>query len=242
KLVSVHNLLADAQKEASEGKTRHDAYKNSLPKLAPDDPYRLTTQAAAQAELDNAYREKLQDAVETAGKALDISPGSRDARSFLAGSYMELWRLALSQNNDELMRVYKSEVLHYAPDPESYRKELDGLGTLDLTIDPPTAEVYLFRFETLRANDQQNTPLPARLIPVPFNLDELKSDDAFMRAEQQRAGKGEAVIKGTHSIFRLDPSSGSRLGSGKISFSGLPPGSYMLLLTALNYAETRVPF
>ncbi|HLQ51109.1 MAG TPA: protein kinase, partial [Terriglobales bacterium] len=238
----VHQLLAYAQREMSYGKGYYEAYKNSLPKLSADDPYRLTMQAAAQAELGNAYREKLQNAVEAAGKALDISPGSGSVRSFLADSYMELWRLALAQNNDELMRVYKSEVLRYAPNPENYRKELDGLGSLELTIEPDSAEVYLFRFETLRPTDQQGHPLPARLVPVPYDLQNLKSDDAFLGAEQDRAKNGEAVINGTHSIFRLDPSSGSRLGSGRISFSGLPPGSYMLLLTALNYAETRVPF
>ncbi|HTC94768.1 MAG TPA: SUMF1/EgtB/PvdO family nonheme iron enzyme [Terriglobales bacterium] len=242
KQLRVHKLLSDAQSEMNDGRMRYNAYKDSILKLSPDDPYRLTTQAAAQAELANTYRESLQLAVNTASKALDVSPGNNSVRSFLAQSYMELWRLALAQNNDELMSEYSNQVLLYAPNPEDYSKELEGLGNLELTVVPEDAEVYLFRFENLRANDQQGNPLPSRLIPVPFNLQTLKSDDAFLLAEQNRARNGEAVISGTHSIFRLDPSTGSRLGSGKISFSGLPPGSYMLLLTTLDYAETRVPF
>ncbi len=238
----VHQLLSSAQSQMDEGKTRYNAYKNSILKLSPDDPYRLTMQASAQADLANVYREKLQGAVEDATKALDVSPGNKSARSFLAEGYMELWRLALAQNNDELMSVYSGEVQRYAPNPEDYSKELDGLGDLELTVSPEDAEVYLFRFETLRATDQQGNALPPRLIPVPFNLQTLTSDAAFLLAEQNRARNGEAVIKGTHSIFRLDPSTGSRLGSGKISVPGLPPGSYMLLATALNYGETRVPF
>ena len=238
----VHQLLSEARASVNDGKARYDAYKNSVLKLSADDPYRLMMQSSVQAENANEYRKKLQGAVDAANKALDISPGDNSARSFLAETSMELWRLALSQNNEELMSVYRGNVLRYAPHPDDYRRELDGLGKLDVTVQPSDAEVYLFRFETLHSVDSQGNTLPPRLIPVPFDLATLTSDQAFLQAEQVRARTGEAVPKGTHSIFRLDPSSGSRLGSGKISVPALPPGSYMLLITALNYAETRVPF
>ena len=238
----VHQLLNDARSEMSAGQVRYNAYKDRLLKLSPDDPYRLAMQASAQNAEASSYRGRLFKAVGLADEALDVSPGNTSARSFLAESFMELWRLGLAENNEELMTVYRGEVLRLAPNPEEYRRELDGLGKLDLTVEPSDAEVYLFRFETLHSVDQQNNALPPRLIPVPFDLASLTSDQAFLQAEQVRAKTGEAVLKGTHSIFRLDPSSGSRLGSGKISFSGLPPGSYMLLISALNYGETRVPF
>src|SRR5438034_37066 len=82
-----------------------------------------------------------------ARRALDVAPGNARARNLLAESYMELWRLAWQENRQELMQAYSAEVLRYAADPAQYRQELEGLGSLQLTVDPPNADVYLFRYE-----------------------------------------------------------------------------------------------
>lgn len=242
KQFTLHQLLSRAESEAQQGKVQYEAYKNKVDRLPQNDPNRMALEAASEAEYARRYTDKLNLALDYARKALDLSPGSKRTQNFMAESYMELWRLALAQDNQELMSAYRDEVERYAPDPDKYRKELDGFGDLQLTVDPSNADVYLFRFETLHSNDKEGNALPPRLIPVPFDPVERAVDAGFLDAEASRARNNAPPADNAHSIFNLNPTPGSRIGSGNISIKGLPPGSYMLLLLGLNRAETRVPF
>lgn len=239
--ITVHGLLTRASHEATIGKDRYEASKAH--RVATTDPNQLQLQASAQAELASIYREHLNAGIDLARKALDISPGNTRAHTFLADSYMQLWRLELTEGNEDLMKVYGGEVLRYAPDPDQYRHELEGFGRLTLVVEPPDANVYLFRFETLHSNDAQGNVLPSRLVPVPYDPVARESDADFLAAEGRRASSGGGIAPDAHSIYKLDPTAPSRIGSGgTLSVEGLPPGSYMLLLLALNRQETRVPF
>jgi len=238
----VGRILSAAELQAHEGKKQFESYKSTLQNLHTDDPYQLSLQTVARTEVANQYRERLNQGIDGARAALDLSPDSTRARSFLAESYMELWRLALAENNEPLMSAYSAEVLRYAPDPAQYRHELEGLGSLKLTVDPADADVYLFRFETLHAKDAQGNQLPPRLIPVPFDPSGKAEDSAFLQAEETRSVAGFHLPDSARSIFRFDAAPGSRLGSGSVAVNGLPPGSYMLMLTSLGHAETHMPF
>ena len=240
KQITVYGLLTRASREATIGKDRYEASKAR--RSTTTDPNQLQLQASAQAELASIYREHLNSGIDLARKALDISPGNSRAHAFVAESYMQLWRLALAEGNEDLMNVYGGEVLRYAADPDQYRHQLEGFGRLTLIVEPQEANVYLFRFETLHSNDAQGNVLPSRLIPVPYDPVARASDADFLQAEARRASTG-GISPDAHSIFKMDPTPGSRIGSGgTLSVEGLPPGSYMLLLLALNHQETRVPF
>jgi eukaryotic-like serine/threonine-protein kinase len=214
----------------------------SAAKIADSDPYRQASLAQAHLVTAKQQRANIAVAINELLKALDSSPGNKRARLLMAESYMELWRLALAEKNAELMRANRAELERYAPPPSPFSDELNGFGTLDVVADPPDADIYLYTFETLRATDKQGNALPPRLIPVPFNLETQKSDDRFMLLERDRAATEENVLPGTHSIFRLEQITASHAGTGNVSLSGLPPGSYMLLMFAHGRETTRVPF
>ena len=238
----VNKLLSAAQVQAQQGSKEYNSYKSSLAKLQSDDPYQASLRNVALGELANQYRENLNKAIDGARRALDIAPSNARARNFLAESYMELWRLAWQENRQELMQAYSAEVLRYAADPAQYRQELEGLSSLQLTVDPPNADVYLFRYETLHATDARGNLLPPRLLPVPYDPAAKQSDPDFLETEIQRAAILTAAPESAHSIFRLDPTPASRLGSGNISVNGLPAGSYLLVALVIGHAETHVPF
>jgi eukaryotic-like serine/threonine-protein kinase len=211
-------------------------------KIAESDPYKQQAIAQARFETAKVQRASITTAINELLKALDASPGNKHARLLMAESYMELWRLALAEKNVELMRANRAELERYAPPPSPFSDELNGFGSVEVAVNPPDAEIYLYKFETLHATDKQGVTLPPRLIPVAFNLENQKADDRFMLLERNRAATDESVLASTHSIFRLEQISVSRAGTGNASLSGLPPGSYMLLLFAHGREMTRVPF
>jgi formylglycine-generating enzyme required for sulfatase activity len=175
-------------------------------------------------------------------KALDLSPNNRQARSLMAEANMELWRLAVNEQNTELANVTRREVESFAPNQAVYSAELNGFGSLIASFDAPDAESYLFRFETLNippAKDRE--PQPARLIPVPYDLKERHSDTKFLEQEQARVAAGKPVPVDKHSIFNLEPTPVSKAGSGgKVIVPELPPGNYMLLVRAPGRIEVRI--
>jgi eukaryotic-like serine/threonine-protein kinase len=211
-------------------------------KIADSNPYKQESLAQAQFVVAKQQRANISLAINELLKALDASPGNKRARLLMAESYMELWRLALAEKNPELMRANRAELERYSPPPSPFSDELNGFGTVEVAVEPADAEIYLYTFETLRATDKQGNALPPRLIPVPFDLEMQKPDDRFMLLERNRAATEENVLPGTHSIFRLEQITASRAGTGNVSLSGLPPGSYMLLLFARGRETTRVPF
>lgn len=239
---NVYRLLSKAEAQVAAGRKVFLAYKSSLNKQQASDPYQVSLQASAQGELFSLFRTKLNSGIDSARKALDLSPENKRARQFLAESYMELWRLALAENNDDLMKAYSAEVLRYAPDPADFQHELEGLGSLQLTIDPANADVYLFKYETMNATDRQGNLMASRLIPVPYNPEKRESDSDFLEVETQRASSGAPIAANSRGIFRLDPTPESKLGSGSVSLKGLDPGSYLLVMLTPNGSEVHIPF
>src|SRR5262249_25688234 len=153
------------------------------------------------------------------------------ARSLIAEANMELWRLAVREDNAELAKVTRREVENYAPDLTLFSGELNGYGSVIAAFDVPDAEVFLFRFETLNLPPKDGVPQPPRLIPVPYEVKRQSSDAAFLQQEQKRIAAGQPVPVDKHSIFNLEPTPASRVGSGaRIVIPELAPGSYMLLV------------
>ena len=210
-------------------------------KIADNDPYKQQAIAQAHFETTKVQRANLSGAIDELLKALDASPGNKRARLLLAESYMELWRLALAEKNVELMRANRAELERYAPSPSPFTDELNGFGNIEAVVDPPDAETYLYSFETLRATDKQGNALPPRLIPVPFDFESHKANEFVLEMERKRAASDESVLPGTHSIFRLEQITASKVGTGNFNVDGLPPGSYMLLLFAKGRETTRIP-
>src|SRR5207237_2227981 len=119
-------------------------------------------------------------------------------------------------------------------------QELDGFGSLQLTVDPPEADVYLFKFEMLRSFDRVGNVLPERLVPLPYNTKTGQTDGSFLLAEKTRARNGDALPDDARSIFKLDPTPESRIGSGEISIAALPSGIYIIVMFVLGHLVHHV--
>ncbi|MCI0350184.1 MAG: bifunctional serine/threonine-protein kinase/formylglycine-generating enzyme family protein [Acidobacteriales bacterium] len=239
--ITVHRLLTHAESEVALGRSYYVAFQSGKIKVNEDDPVQATILATAGGDYADFYRQKLNSAIDSAREVLEIFPRHERARSFLADSYMEIWRMARDQNNPVMMSVARGEVERYAEGNEKLLAELNGFGKLDIALDPPEADAYLFSFETMHGFDRNGNALPERMVPVPYDPVKRQPDTSFLTAERKRSRDGEPLGANAHSIFRLDPTSASRLGTGKISLSGLPPGSYLLLLMSLGLQETRIP-
>jgi hypothetical protein len=61
-----------------------------------------------------------------------------------------------------MMSVARGEVERYAPGDEKLLSELNGYGKLEITIDPPEADAYLFSFETIHGFDKNGNHLAER--------------------------------------------------------------------------------
>jgi formylglycine-generating enzyme required for sulfatase activity len=193
---------------------------------------------ARDGEAQAAQRSLLFQAIDPLRRALERAPRNRAARGLLAEANMELWRLSLAEGNAGLMRTARAEVERYAPSPSPYRDELEGKGSLELALSPPETQAWLFRFETLSARTVSGRLLPARLVPVPYDHGHGRADAAFLQQEERR--DEQPLPPGARSVYRLEPTAASHLGSGRIQVSALAPGSYLLLLRGQG-VETRVP-
>lgn len=239
---TIRRLITQAEQTASEGKRTFEQLRGAITKVSNDDPYRAQMVASLQSGPDREYRGALNRSNNLLQEVLDISPKDRHARQLLAANYMALWRLALAERNPDLMQATRAEVVRYAGTPNPFLDELNGLGTVDVTVDPPQAEAYLFSFEMLQANDREGNALPPRLIPVPYDLQNRQPDRAFLEAEKERAKSGPPVIEATHSIFRMEPVAAAKAGVGHIQIASLAPGSYVLFLRAPGRVDIRLPF
>lgn len=239
--ITAYNLLTRAESEVALGKSYYIAHRAGKLQVNENDPVQATVLATAGGDYADFYRQRLNSAIDNAREVLEIFPRHERARRFLAESYMELWRMARDNSNPVMMSVTRGEVERYAPGDGELLGELNGYGKVEISVDPPEADAYLFSFETIHGFDKNGDPLPERMVPVPYDPVKRQPDAAFLTAERKRIRDREPLPTDAESIFRLDPTSPSRLGSGKISLSGLPPGSYMMLLLALGHRETRVP-
>ncbi|HVP44566.1 MAG TPA: bifunctional serine/threonine-protein kinase/formylglycine-generating enzyme family protein [Terriglobales bacterium] len=240
--VNIRRLLNQAEQKVSAGKRAFEQSKGATGKVRSDDPYRAQMVASLQRGSDREYRAALNQGNNLLLEVLDIAPKNNRARQLLADNYMELWRLALAEKNPDLMQATRAEVLRYAPEPKSYLDELNGMGSVNIALNPPETEAYLYSYELLQATDKEGSALATRLIPVPYDVQKQQPDRAFLEAERERAKTGPAVIEPAHSIFRIEPIASVKVGVGRVQIPALAPGSYVLFLHAPGRVDIRLPF
>ena len=239
---TISRLIKQASQKAADGKRAYQGAQSATSKVASDDPYHAQMVASLQSGPAHEYRAALNQSNSSLLEILDIDSKNGRARQMLADNSMELWRLALAEKNAELMQANRAEVLRYAPDPKQYLDELNGMGSVDIALEPADTEAYLYSFELLQATNHHGDPLPVRLIPVPYDLAKRQSDHAFLEAEKKRAETGPDFIESAHSIFRIEPVAAAKAGVGHVQIASLSPGSYMLFLHAPGRVDIRLPF
>ncbi len=238
---TIHRLNTQANDKLNEARAQYKSAKVWQATPSNNDAYAAQMASSAAAESARVFRAGIDSATDPLRRVLDIDPKNSRAHMLMAEASMELWRLAIAEKNVELAKATRADVERYEPSPSPFTAELNGFGSLAITFDPPNADAYLFRYEVFRSKDAKGADLPSRLIPVPYDFKAKKSDAAFMAAERDRIARGVALPPEKHSIFNLEPTTVSYLGSGSISVPQLPPGSYMILVRANGHPEVRVP-
>src|SRR5579859_1424750 len=174
-------------------------------------------------------------------RALDLAPSRSATKRMLSDTYMEQWRLAMSKENFALAENARREVNRYeGGEPNRHSAELNGDAVADLALDPPEAQLYLYKFVPMdsRLLDGSSGSLQ---VPVPYDLKKFDVDPAALRSEQGRAQSGPAVLPGAHSIFNLSPPELALVPRADLHNLHLPPGSYLAVVRSPNRADTRVP-
>jgi formylglycine-generating enzyme required for sulfatase activity len=190
----------------------------------------------------NVYRSRLEEVADKLLEVLELEPHHEGTRLRLAEVNMELWRLAVMEDNAAWMGQQRRTVEQYAPDPNPYREELDGFGRIKLSISPADAEAWLYRFETLNAKDSKGRMMASRLVPVPYDPATGSSEKGFARRETRRIAAGDLPEGDRPSVYSFDELPDMKLGAGTLVLDGVPPGSYLILARAPGHAEIRVPF
>jgi serine/threonine protein kinase/formylglycine-generating enzyme required for sulfatase activity len=237
----LHQFLTEGQNLLNAAR---EEYKFKTAAQAPNrDVYAAQINRSIWLQNASLFRAALQQAMDPVRKALDLSRNNWQARSLMAEANMDLWRLATYEENTELANVTRREVERFAPDPALYSTELNGFGALIAGFDAPDAEAFLFRFETLTLPAKDGVTPPPRWIPVPYDAKYRAADLKFLEQERARAIAGKPLPADKHSIFNLEPTAASRVGSaGRVIIPELPPGNYMLLVRAPGRIEVRVSF
>src|SRR5205823_5973468 len=125
-------------------------------------------------------------------------------------------------------------------EPNRYSAELNGSAVADLVLDPPSAQLYLFKFVSVDSR-LANRSSGSRLVPIPYDLKKFDVVPSALRSEQDRAQSGPAVLPGEHTIFNLSPADVALVPHEEIHNLHLPPGSYLVVARSPNRADTRVP-
>jgi serine/threonine protein kinase/formylglycine-generating enzyme required for sulfatase activity len=235
-------LINQGSKSFDEARNEYK-YKSPPIPVSPNDPYAAQMSRTIWAQNAGAYRNRIQQAMEPLRKALDLSPNDSQARTLMAETNMELWRLAVFEKNEELAKVSRRDVELYSPDPAVYAAELNGFGSFVATFDAADAEAFLFSFETLNVRGKDGAPEATRWIPVPYDVKGKQFDGGFLEQETRRLAEGRPVPVDRHSIFNLEPTQQSKIGSGKqVVIPQLPQGNYMLLVRATGRLDVRISF
>jgi serine/threonine protein kinase/formylglycine-generating enzyme required for sulfatase activity len=232
-----------------EGRNRLDSARNEFKYNSPpvalsmNDAYAGQMSRMIWAQKAAPYRNRIQEAMEPLRAAIDLSPNNAQARTLLAEANMELWRLAIFEQNAELAKVTRREVESFSADPALYSAELNGFGSFIAAFDATDADAYLFSFETLNLRSKDGVPQPSRLIPVPYDVKSRQPDAQFLQQEAERIAAGKPVPVDRHSIFNLEPTPASKAGSGsQLVIPQLAPGNYMLLVRAPGRVDVRISF
>jgi len=107
-------------------------------------------------------REDLERARRLEGKWGATSP---DTHRAFAEFYVERWREARKGESAALEQAYRAAVRRHDL-KQRHEKTLLGRGILAVTVMPPDAEVYLFRYESYETV-RTDKPVVPRLVPVP---------------------------------------------------------------------------
>ena len=234
-------LLAKADASFEKARGDYTDLRDKANNVAEDDPYREQLLALARGNLSQVYRSQLSQVATPLKQLLELDPNHPQGRARLAEVYMELWRLALQDENPELMAHLRQSVDEFTPVPNPYQAELDGLGQLEVTLGPTEATGWLFHYEVLHATGPDGQSLAPRLVPVPFDPKKKVSDRGFLKREARRMEAGEGVSTERPSVHPFETPATSALSAGKQTIAGVPPGSYLLLVQAPGRAEVRLP-
>ncbi len=235
----MHQLIAQGRNRLTAAQTDFH-YKAPKIQVNAAMPYSGQMQRSMWTQQAAVFRGGIQQAMDPLRKALDLEPGNSEVRLLLAEANMDLWRLAVYEQNTELEKVTRREVENIAPDPAKFAAELNGFGSLAASFDAPDAEAFLFSFETLNVTGKDG-PLPTRLIPVPYDVQQRRPDEAFLEQERSRIAAGKPLPVDRHSIFNLEPTPASKAGSnGKVNIPELAPGNYMMLVRAPGRIDVRI--
>lgn len=89
---------------------------------------------------------------------------SAETQAAFGAHFMERWRESQAAGDDLAAALAREQVERVAR--EAHQEELAGLNTLSVEVDPPDAEVYLFRYEDYETV-RTDRPVLSRLVPVP---------------------------------------------------------------------------
>ena len=80
-------------------------------------------------------------------RALDLAPNRASIKRLLSDTYLEQWRVAMSKENFALAENARREVNRYeGGETNRYSAELNGSAVADIVLDPPSSQLYLFKF------------------------------------------------------------------------------------------------
>ena len=110
--------------------------------------------------------QECREALERAARFEAVSGGtSVKTEAAFAGYFLERWREALAAA-DPVREELNRTLLEQHDPPRAHEDEILGRGRLAITVDPPDAEVYLYRFES-HETVRTAPPVVPRLVPVP---------------------------------------------------------------------------
>ncbi len=174
-------------------------------------------------------------------RALDLAPNRSSTKRLLSDTYLEQWRVAMSKENFALAENARREINRYeGGGPNRYSAELNGSAVADIVLDPPSSQLYLFKFVPMESRLTDGSS-GSRWVPIPYDLKKFDLVTAVLESERKRAQAGPPVLPDEHTIFNLSPSDLSLVPHEDVHNLHLPPGSYLLLARSPNRADTRVP-
>jgi formylglycine-generating enzyme required for sulfatase activity len=122
-----------------------------------DDERRLRLQAEASVQLER-------EALERAARLEQAWGGSPRTEAAFAAFYVERWREARADGDAARAEVLRGQVERHDAEG-AYAAELLGRGSLHIAVEPPHAELFLFRYESRERVRAE--PVVPRLVPVP---------------------------------------------------------------------------
>jgi len=141
KLEEYHRLAAEVGlREAEE----EEAAKNAKPWQSVEEKAELYAARAAVRRTRRALADGMADVVETLEQVLEYQEDHARARELLGDYYWDRFRKAELERDEDEQEFYRKRVARYHDG--KYARELEGDGSLELTSDPPGAEVWLSEY------------------------------------------------------------------------------------------------